>query len=151
MDKSTLDKSQQEALISALRSPLAIIQGPPGTGKTFIGTTLVKILLSLQPQPHLPILLLTYKNHALDEFLKDALNFLSPKDIARIGGRSKEEKLDACNLKELKKNEQKSKVSQRELYETYEEKDELTKEVSLLLQKMSKSSVLTFLDILKAR
>ena len=45
---------------------------------------------------------------------------LSPKDIARIGGRSKEEKLDACNLKELKKNEQKSKVSQRELYETYE-------------------------------
>ena len=106
VDKSTLDKSQQEALISALRSPLAIIQGPPGTGKTFIGTTLVKILLSLQPQPHLPILLLTYKNHALDEFLKDALKFLSPNDIARIGGRSKEEKLDTCNLKELKKNQQ---------------------------------------------
>jgi hypothetical protein len=147
VDKSTLDKSQQEALVSSLRSPLAIIQGPPGCGKTFIGTTLVKILLSLQPQPQLPILLLTYKNHALDEFLKDALNFLSPTDIARIGGRSKEEKLDACNLKVLKKNEQKSKVSQRELYE---EKDELTKEVSLLLQKMSKSSVLTFLDVLEA-
>ena len=150
VDKSTLDKSQQEALVSSLRSPLAIIQGPPGCGKTFIGTTLVKILLSLQPQPQLPILLLTYKNHALDEFLKDALNFLSPTDIARIGGRSKEEKLDACNLKVLKKNEQKSKVSQRELYETYEEKDEITKEVSLLLQKMSKSSVLTFLDVLEA-
>ena len=150
VDKSTLDKSQQEALVSSLRSPLAIIQGPPGCGKTFIGTTLVKILLSLQPQPQLPILLLTYKNHALDEFLKDALNFLSPTDIARIGGRSKEEKLDACNLKELKKNGQKSKVSQRELYEIYEEKDELTKEVSLLLQKMSKSSVLTFLDVLEA-
>ena len=150
VDKSTLDKSQQEALVSSLRSPLAIIQGPPGCGKTFIGTTLVKILLSLQPQPQLPILLLTYKNHALDEFLKDALSFLSPTDIARIGGRSKEEKLAACNLKELKKNGQKSKVSQRELYEIYEEKDELTKEVSLLLQKMSKSSVLTFLDVLEA-
>ena len=150
VDKSTLDKSQQEALVSSLRSPLAIIQGPPGCGKTFIGTTLVKILLSLQPQPHLPILLLTYKNHALDEFLKDALNFLSPTDIARIGGRSKEEKLDACNLKELKKNGQKSKVSQRELYEIYEEKDELTNEVSLLLQKMGKSSVLTFNDVLEA-
>ena len=94
--------------------------------------------------------MLTYKNHALDEFLKDALKFLSPNDIARIGGRSKEEKLDACNLKELKKNQQKSKVSQRELYETYEEKDELRNEVSLLLQEMSKSSVLTFLDVLEA-
>jgi hypothetical protein len=39
-----------------------------GTGKTFVGVKLVEtLLLSKCPTP---ILILSYKNHALDEFLK---------------------------------------------------------------------------------
>ena len=113
INRSILDSSQQRALLSSLMNPLSIIQGPPGCGKTFIGSILVKLLLCADPAPRLPILLLTYKNHALDEFLKDSLNFLQLKDIARIGGRSKEEKLDPCNLKELKKTSPKNNTLQK--------------------------------------
>ena len=147
---SILDESQQVALLESLRNPLAIIQGPPGCGKTFIGTALVKILLSIKPRPRLPILLLTYKNHALDEFLKDSLTFLPPNEIARVGGRSKEEKLDACNLKELKKTCPKSKAIQSELSAVWEEKDEVSKDVTDVLQDLKLSSVLTYLDILES-
>ena len=90
IDQSILDSSQKKALISGLSERLSIIQGPPGCGKTFIGIKLVQMILSMKPRPKLPILVLTYKNHALDEFLKDALKFLSKDEIARIGGRSKD-------------------------------------------------------------
>lgn len=51
----------------------------------------------------LPILLLTYKNHALDEFLLRMVELLGMDNVLRIGGRSKEPKLDECNL-EFRKN-----------------------------------------------
>ena len=44
--------------------------------------------------------------------LKGSLSFLKPSEIARIGGRSKEEALDICNLKELKNAAPKSKYIQ---------------------------------------
>ena len=46
----------------------------------------------------LPILLLTYKNHALDEFLLKMVQLFGMGSVIRIGGRSKEPKLDECNL-----------------------------------------------------
>ena len=72
--------------------------GPPGCGKTFIGVKIVQLLLSLSPKLEKPILLLTYKNHALDEFLKQMLEFCEENDLVRIGGRSKEPALEPCNL-----------------------------------------------------
>jgi superfamily II DNA or RNA helicase len=51
---------------------LAIVQGPPGTGKTFIGVKLVQAFLATRTQT--PILVVTFKNHALDEFLKHLVN-----------------------------------------------------------------------------
>eukprot|EP00095_Tigriopus_kingsejongensis_P008280 maker-scaffold1620_size33299-snap-gene-0.6 protein:Tk08280 transcript:maker-scaffold1620_size33299-snap-gene-0.6-mRNA-1 annotation:"nfx1-type zinc finger-containing protein 1-like" len=94
--KLTMDSAQKAAFEYALRSPLAIIQGPPGTGKTFIGTKLMEAILLAEPSS--PILVLTYKNHALDEFLKHCLKFCSLKDIVRVGGGSKAEELNECNL-----------------------------------------------------
>ena len=41
---------------------------------------------------------MTYKNHALDEFLLHATKFCSKEKIVRIGGRSKEPGLEQCNL-----------------------------------------------------
>jgi hypothetical protein len=97
--RSGLDPSQQVALDHALTHRLAIIQGPPGCGKTFIGIKLVALLLSMRPRPKTPILVLTYKNHALDEFLKGLLAFLRLDEIVRIGGRSRETELESCNIK----------------------------------------------------
>ena len=45
-----------------------------------------------------PILILTYKNHALDEFLKHCIKFCDKDDITRIGSQSKEEELNDCLL-----------------------------------------------------
>ena len=84
-------------------------QGPPGAGKSFLGRKVVEILMSMKKPLKTPVLVMTYKNHALDEFLKGSLSFLRQTEIARIGGRSKEEVLDNCNLKELKKTAPKSK------------------------------------------
>jgi hypothetical protein len=43
---------------------------------------------------------LTYKNHALDQFLEDCLEFCD--NIVRVGGRSQSEALKKYNLHELK-------------------------------------------------
>ena len=49
-----------------------------------------------------PVLLLTYKNHALDEFLLKMVELLGSEEVVRIGGRSKEPRLDECNLSKLR-------------------------------------------------
>ncbi|CAB3999613.1 partial [Paramuricea clavata] len=97
--QSSLEASQCDALVHALKNKLAVIQGPPGCGKTFIGVKIVEMLLSLSPKLEKPILLLTYKNHALDEFLKHTLRFCPIDHMVRIGSRSKEPELEKCNLK----------------------------------------------------
>jgi hypothetical protein len=101
------DPSQREAVIHALKQRVACIQGPPGTGKTFAGILIARILLEQRLdakniQPTRPILVLTYKNHALDEFLKQLLNYF-PGKIARVGGRCNDPELEKCNLSELKR------------------------------------------------
>ncbi len=83
-----LDASQEKAIKHTLLHRLAIIQGPPGTGKTFVGVKLVQMLLSMSCIPESPILLLTYKNHALDEFLKGLLHAGITK-LVRVGRRSR--------------------------------------------------------------
>ncbi|CAI5725458.1 unnamed protein product [Peronospora destructor] len=57
------------------------LRGPPGTGKSYLGVVIVRALLvirDLWKQKNLeigdpPILVLSYKNHAIDEFLLDLL------------------------------------------------------------------------------
>ena len=106
---TTLDASQVRALHHVLTNRLAIVQGPPGTGKTFIGVRLVRLLLSMKahdgtPLCNGPILVLTYKNHALDDFLMDCLkpDVAGPDGVARVGGSNLEgSKLDRCNMRTL--------------------------------------------------
>ena len=68
-----------------------------------------------------PILVLTYKNHALDEFLKHTMKFCEKSDIIRIGGRSKEATLDECNLKEVTRNTKSDRMCLSEIYSKKEE------------------------------
>lgn len=56
------------------------MQGPPGTGKSYTGVQLILALDMIREaaraagQPLGPIVVLSYKNHALDEILLDVLH-----------------------------------------------------------------------------
>ncbi|KAF3935208.1 hypothetical protein ABW19_dt0200627 [Dactylella cylindrospora] len=78
-----IDSSQKSAILSGLRNKLTLIQGPPGTGKTLVGTVIAKTLLEHTKEK---ILLITYQNHACDEFLKTLLSMgVDRMDIVRLG------------------------------------------------------------------
>ena len=103
-----LDESQLASLINALTNQLTIIQGPPGTyiyiiprcllpdmkltlttgtGKSFIGTLIAKFLYELTD---MKVLVISYTNHALDQFLEDLLDADIPSSkMVRLGSRAK--------------------------------------------------------------
>ncbi|KAG2521545.1 hypothetical protein JM16_006188 [Phytophthora kernoviae] len=78
---ATLDPGQLKSFTEALMYPVHCTQGPPGTGKSYLGVVVVRALLIVRDlwimkngeigEP--PILVLSYKNHAIDEFLLDLL------------------------------------------------------------------------------
>ncbi|KAJ3335475.1 hypothetical protein HDU93_005385 [Gonapodya sp. JEL0774] len=79
LKSATLDEKQLDAFIQGFIHPVHLTQGPPGTGKSYLGVVMVRALLIVRElwiasdpsvgQP--PILVLSYKNHAIDEFMKD--------------------------------------------------------------------------------
>ncbi|KAG0030936.1 NFX1-type zinc finger-containing protein 1 [Podila clonocystis] len=79
-----------EAMNRLLTKELAVVQGPPGTGKTFLGLLTTRILLQqLQAASTGPIIVICQTNHALDQFLENAMKFED--QVIRIGSRSKNE------------------------------------------------------------
>ena len=98
---TSMDESQKTAFEQALQNRVALIQGPPGTGKTYIGIKLVETLLE-QKATKLPILVLTYKNHALDEFLEELIKTI-PDGVIRVGGRSQNPIVEEKSLQKLKR------------------------------------------------
>lgn len=103
-EESGLDKTQYQAYIKALFRKFVIIQGPPGTGKTHIGLKIASTILQncyLDRNDFKPILIVCYTNHALDQFLEGLLSVTDK--LVRVGGQSKNEKLEEYNLKSLRK------------------------------------------------
>ena len=155
--KKGLDDSQAEAFNHCLDQKLAIIQGPPGTGKTFIGVKIVEALIVLNKS--FPILVLTYKNHALDEFLKHLIErrVVSSNQVVRIGGRSKESSLNECNLgelikyyKDLESADRNHRLSlNREIYEAILDIEEKTKQCKRIAMELDRVSSITVSDIMK--
>ena len=100
-----LNSSQLEALKTAITTEFSVIQGPPGTGKTYVGAKIVRCLLENRivwdPLRDTPMLMVCYTNHALDQFLEKVLEFLPSRNIIRVGGRCKSDKLENCNLKKF--------------------------------------------------
>ena len=117
--------------------------GPPGSGKTFIGVKIVQLLLTLTPKIDKPILVLTYKNHALDEFLVHTLKFCQIHEIVRIGGRSKEQKLQPCNLKNIENCIHHEKATYTEIENKTTEIDNIESEIKKISDQIDASSYLT--------
>lgn len=148
-----LDPGQAATMDRLRTSPVTLVQGPPGTGKSFIGCRVVETIVrfkrdvasgavmsnidvsqlpdtspeSLTPSAG-PVVVITYKNHALDEFLVDLQRSglwcgkareqgacrctgcyigCCPKccdhvaSMVRIGGRSSAPELQPYNINEL--------------------------------------------------
>ncbi|XP_069114828.1 NFX1-type zinc finger-containing protein 1-like [Argopecten irradians] len=102
-----MDTSQYRAFTDGITQRLALIQGPPGTGKTVIALKMLELFLNNDSvwshQDIGPIILLSYTNHALDQFLEGIVrmpkvNAMPVKDIVRVGSRSKVESLDKFNI-----------------------------------------------------
>lgn len=77
------NESQMRAFKLALTKEFAVIQGPPGTGKTFVGLKIARALLANSSiwndsGKKSPILMVSYTNHALDQFLEGLLPMLGP-------------------------------------------------------------------------
>jgi hypothetical protein len=112
---SSYPPSQRNAIAAALQQRVAVIQGPPGTGKSTVGRTLIALLQSLDSRPPGPILLLSYKNHALDDVLESVAQdeIVSFDKIVRVGSRSKSELLSKRNLKFLMNSPGNSSIASR--------------------------------------
>ncbi|KAL5248773.1 hypothetical protein ACHWQZ_G017830 [Mnemiopsis leidyi] len=168
------EESQKDAFSHALVSTLGIIQGPPGTGKTLVGKTLAHLFLCLRdsdtmkhflsdsihchtphsedeesgaiPRKDPPILVLTYKNHALDEFLKHCLEFCDKSFITRIGSQSKEEMLRDCLLHNKMKM---SEIKRKPTGHVIDQIKELFSKLSSLLLELESSKIFTFLTFIR--
>jgi len=141
---TTLDASQETAVKQCLRNRVAIIQGPPGTGKTFVGVKIVELLLSISTPLRFPIMILTYKNHSLDEFLKEMIK-LVPNGVARVGGRSQEKALSSCTLNELRRAKE-NRVSEsvfKEILFFKSEMERLRHEIDNILDSMEEQRYFT--------
>ena len=93
----SLDTSQKDAINFSLNNKITLIQGPPGTGKTYVGGNITNILLKKVKSP---ILVVCYTNHALDQFIEHIMEY--NKNIVRIGGRCKNEKIKQFMIKNLR-------------------------------------------------
>ncbi|XP_033724517.1 NFX1-type zinc finger-containing protein 1-like [Pecten maximus] len=110
-----MDISQYRAFSDSLIHGISLIQGPPGTGKTVIALKILEMFLNNE---HIwskenigPIILLSYTNHALDQFLKGVLDMeimckASETDVVRVGSQSKTKSLDKYNLSHRRKETQ---------------------------------------------
>ncbi|KAF3919193.1 hypothetical protein AA313_de0200271 [Arthrobotrys entomopaga] len=110
-----LDIAQAESLLTGLTKKVSLIQGPPGTGKSFIGALIAKVLHDHTKET---ILVQTYTNHALDQFLEDLINVGIPTgSIVRLGSKS------SATTKALSLFEQQSNYKESRLtYEIRQEK-----------------------------
>ncbi|XP_062603583.1 NFX1-type zinc finger-containing protein 1-like [Saccostrea cucullata] len=110
-----MDEHQYSALKLCLTKKLGILQGPPGTGKTWMGLRIAEFLLNNNLGQEVgekrPILLLSYTNHALDQFFNalfdmDSLRKLfsgTTQPFVRVGSRSNVERIQNCTLTEHRK------------------------------------------------
>ncbi|KAI0023290.1 hypothetical protein F4780DRAFT_730730 [Xylariomycetidae sp. FL0641] len=144
-ENSSLDLTQATALLNTLRRQLSLIQGPPGTGKSYTGEKIIRVLLSNKQKADLgPILCVCYTNHALDQLLEHLVD-AGVEQIIRIGSRSKSERLDKLNLREVVKDMQRMPSEKRSLWTSHNALADDEKRVNTSLVALENSKSLTSL------
>ncbi|XP_005105181.1 NFX1-type zinc finger-containing protein 1 [Aplysia californica] len=143
--ETCLNERQYQAVKMALTSKLALLQGPPGTGKTYVGLRIMEILLKNTEQRSAndtdPILVICYTNHALDQFLKEMLEFC-PDGIVRVGGRSSSEALKSFNLNVLREKHKQKRRSHhmgKALFHCYREMKNIGSQIEAFAYRMQRA------------
>lgn len=153
IDKHPVDKDQLQSVIDALCRPVSAILGPPGkyfrtsahtrtgranfrfpgTGKSYVGALIVNLVL----KHGMRVLVLSYTNHALDQFLVDLFKVGIPKEyMVRLGSKSTDEtaelSLEKQHLAKFRKTMDWATVNQlrSEIDELKEGLNEATKQLS---------------------
>ncbi|KAK3386890.1 hypothetical protein B0H63DRAFT_541000 [Podospora didyma] len=137
--KTTLDPTQSAALLNTLLREMSLIQGPPGTGKSYTGEKIIKVLLANKHKAKLgPILCVCYTNHALDQLLEHLLDDGND-GVIRIGSRSKSERLQDLNLRNVVKSFSRTKAEKAELWQLDVGIRDSVREANDLLKQLSAS------------
>lgn len=137
---TTLDDAQQEAVIYALRTPLAAIQGPPGTGKSYTGVSIIKALLNNRAAANLgPVVCVCYTNHALDQLLEHLWND-GIRQIIRLGSRSKSEILQKSNLHVVSKDVDPTKQEKHDKWQYNQQIATLIEDIRAILAGLNEPS-----------
>lgn len=134
-ENSSLDGAQAEALVHSLQHTIGIIQGSPGTGKSYTGVALIKALLAnrVQGKTRLgPIICVTYTNHALDQLLEALIAKGVTSQIVRIGSRSKSERLQQFNIRQVAQNIDRTRLEKSSQWSLYGELKKYTKDFDAL-------------------
>ncbi|KAG8191754.1 hypothetical protein JTE90_008817 [Oedothorax gibbosus] len=147
-----LDPSQYAAFRAAITQEFAIIQGPPGTGKTYVGLKIAQVLLNniekwCSDSKQLPILVICYTNHALDQFLEGLLMFT--KKLVRVGGRGKNETISQYQLNNLKKAIKLKRTVPHYIFSNMKAKHSQLRGMRRDIDNIQKSSAKCFKSILK--
>jgi hypothetical protein len=139
----TLDRTQLEAFCKGLMSNFHCTQGPPGTGKSYVGVCLVLALnllrnkLIKQRKSVGPILTLSYKNHALDEFLKDVKDNCA----TLVSSRGKLIRIGKPELEELAPYTEQSSTTETKAKRTLDERLKVIRSIKLSLQSWLKANL----------
>eukprot|EP00300_Choanocystis_sp_HF-7_P002339 c11794_g1_i1.p1 GENE.c11794_g1_i1~~c11794_g1_i1.p1 ORF type:complete len:1213 (-),score=282.23 c11794_g1_i1:20-3346(-) len=78
------DTGQIAALHSLLTHRITIVHGSPGTGKTHTTLAMLRMVLSMDPAPRSPILVLAPTGRLLDEWMRRCIESVTP-DVAHLG------------------------------------------------------------------
>ena len=143
IEQKTLDREQLKSFIASLVEPVHLTQGPPGTGKSYLGVVIVQALMKIRNtwmtvcpsvgEP--PILVLSYKNHAIDEFLVDLVKSEGSVSLVRIGGSCNDPNLNVYleqNQNSYKYKTEKSRSLLKKLHEQKIEHQEMKNKLSPL-------------------
>jgi len=123
---------------------MAIIVGPPGCGKSFAGAELACAILAVTNQT---IFVVCFTNHALDQFLCHLLD-QGEQRIVRIGGKSREERLDRFSLFRLKKevHQGRNRAEKTRAWEIHTALDESRKKMTALYNELRRGLDLSWAD-----
>lgn len=113
------DQWQLEAYNHASLYSFALIHGPPGTGKSFLGARIARTLVECTER----LLVVTSKNHALDEILIDIADLYGSDGMSKIIRVGKNKKINELllprtllKLQEERKGDCSSAIEQRKLH-----------------------------------